>query len=78
MSPMPVKFSQAFLADIQTKVVPLHAHENEQTTWMFSGTWRFQLEGWTIKVGYGEMIFVSYNVLHTAEATVNLVASGIL
>ncbi len=27
-------------------VVPLHAHDNQQVTFVTSGVWRFKLEGW--------------------------------
>jgi len=54
-------------------VVPPHAHENDQTTWVFSGKWRFSLEGQTVDVGPGEMIFIRGNVVHTAEAVETLV-----
>lgn len=55
-------------------VVPLHAHDNEQVTFVESGVWRFTLEGRTLDVGPGEMIFIPANVQHTAEAVETLVA----
>lgn len=55
-------------------VVPLHAHDNEQVTFVESGVWRFTLEGSTLDVGPGEMIFIPANVQHTAEAIETLVA----
>ena len=58
-------------------VVPPHAHENEQTTWVFSGKWRFLLEGQTFDVGPGEMIFIPGNVVHSAESVESLVAYDI-
>lgn len=58
-------------------VVPLHAHDNEQITWVMSGTWRFTLEGKTIDVGPNEMISIPANVPHTAEAVETLVAYDI-
>lgn len=58
-------------------VVPPHSHENEQMTWVFSGTWRFHLDGKTVDVGPGEMIFIPGNVVHTAEALETLVAYDI-
>ncbi|MCX5856298.1 MAG: cupin domain-containing protein [Deltaproteobacteria bacterium] len=58
-------------------VVPLHAHENEQTTWVFSGKWRFHIDGRTVDVGPCEMIFIPGNVVHTAEAVEALVAYDI-
>ena len=58
-------------------IVPPHAHDNEQTTWVFSGKWRFLLNGQTVDVGPGEMIFIRGNVVHTAEAVETLVAYDI-
>jgi quercetin dioxygenase-like cupin family protein len=55
-------------------VVPLHAHENQQVTFVTSGIWRFKLEGRTVEVGPNEMIFIPANVPHTAEAVETLVA----
>jgi quercetin dioxygenase-like cupin family protein len=55
-------------------VVPLHAHDNEQMTYVESGKWRFTLEGRTVEVGPREMIFIPANVPHTAEAVETLVA----
>jgi quercetin dioxygenase-like cupin family protein len=61
----------------QGYVVPLHAHDNEQVTWVMSGKWRFTLEGKTIDVGPNEMISIPANVPHTAEAVETLVAYDI-
>jgi quercetin dioxygenase-like cupin family protein len=61
----------------QGYVVPLHAHDNEQVTFVESGTWRFSLENKTVDVGPGEMIFIPANVPHTAEAIATLVAYDI-
>lgn len=58
-------------------LVPPHAHDNEQVTWVMSGKWRFQLEGKTVDVGPGEMIFIPANVVHAAEALETLVAYDI-
>ncbi len=55
-------------------VVPLHAHDNQQVTFVTSGVWRFKLEGRTVEVGPNEMIFIPANVPHTAEALETLVA----
>ena len=48
--------------------VPAHSHDNEQITWVMSGTWRFRLEGKTVDVGPNEMISIPANVVHSAEA----------
>ena len=61
----------------QGYVVPLHAHDNEQITWVMSGKWRFKLEGKTVDVGPNEMISIPANVPHTAEAVETLVAYDI-
>jgi quercetin dioxygenase-like cupin family protein len=61
----------------QGYVVPLHAHDNEQITWVMSGRWRFKLEGKTVDVGPNEMISIPANVPHTAEAVETLVAYDI-
>jgi quercetin dioxygenase-like cupin family protein len=58
-------------------VVQSHAHENEQTTWVFSGKWRFRIGEQTIDVGPGEMIFIPGNVFHSAEAVETIVAYDI-
>jgi quercetin dioxygenase-like cupin family protein len=57
--------------------VPLHSHDNEQVSWVMSGIWRFRLEGRTVDVGPGEMIFIPANVEHSAEAIESLVAYDI-
>jgi len=61
----------------QGYIVPPHSHDNEQVTWVMSGRWRFQLEGKTVEVGPGEMIFIPANVVHRAEAVEKLVAYDI-
>ncbi|MCW5954532.1 MAG: cupin domain-containing protein [Propionibacteriaceae bacterium] len=58
-------------------VVPPHSHPNQQVTFVTSGLWRFQLEGRTVDVGPGGMIFIPANVVHTAEAIESLVAYDI-
>jgi quercetin dioxygenase-like cupin family protein len=55
-------------------VVPLHAHDNQQVTYVESGIWRFRLEDRVVDVGPREMIFIPANVPHTAEAIETLVA----
>lgn len=58
-------------------VVPLHSHDNEQTTFVTSGKWRFTLDGKTVDVGPNELIFIPANTAHTAEAIENLIAYDI-
>ena len=52
-------------------VVPLHAHENEQITYVLSGALRFHLgaEGaQEVTVRAGEVLTIPPNLPHTAEA----------
>lgn len=58
-------------------LVPRHAHDNEQITWVMSGKWRFTVDGKTVDVGPGEMISIPANVQHGAEAVEALVAYDI-
>ncbi|HUF20773.1 MAG TPA: cupin domain-containing protein [Burkholderiales bacterium] len=58
-------------------VVQAHSHDNEQITWVFSGKWRFTLDGKTVDVGPGEMISIPANTVHGAEAVETLVAYDI-
>ena len=57
--------------------VPMHSHDNEQVTWVMSGTWRFQIDGKTVEVGANEMITIPANVEHSAYAVETLVAYDI-
>ncbi|HEX7811546.1 MAG TPA: cupin domain-containing protein [Burkholderiales bacterium] len=61
----------------QGYVVPPHAHDNQQMTFVTSGLWRFKLDGRTVDVGPNQMIFIPANVVHTAEALETLVAYDI-
>lgn len=53
-------------------IVPTHAHENEQLTWVAKGALRFWLgeEGdiTELVVGEGEVLYIPSNVPHKAEA----------
>lgn len=55
-------------------VVPAHSHDNEQMTIVFSGKWRFTIDGKSIDVGPNETIFIPANAVHGAEALETLVA----
>ncbi|HUK91763.1 MAG TPA: cupin domain-containing protein [Blastocatellia bacterium] len=55
-------------------LVPPHSHENEQMTFVISGTWRFQINGETLHVGPNEMLYIPPNTVHAAEALEDLVA----
>jgi quercetin dioxygenase-like cupin family protein len=52
-------------------IVPQHAHENEQLTYILEGTLRFWIgegESEPIDVGAGEVLHIPSHVLHRAEA----------
>jgi len=49
-------------------VVPVHSHLNEQITYILEGVLRFVIEGREIDVGAGEVLCISPNVPHSAEA----------
>jgi quercetin dioxygenase-like cupin family protein len=52
----------------QGAIVPEHAHENEQITYILEGRLRFTLGDETIDVGAGEVLTIPPNVPHAAEA----------
>ena len=49
-------------------VVPEHAHENEQLTYVLEGTLRFLVEGDEIDVAAGDVLHLPSNVPHAAVA----------
>ena len=49
-------------------VVPQHAHENEQVSYIISGALKFILEGRDIIVRGGEVLHIPPNLPHAAEA----------
>ena len=52
-------------------IVPRHAHENEQLTWIVQGTLRFWLgddESEVVDVAAGEVLHIPSNLPHKAEA----------
>ena len=49
-------------------VVPRHAHENEQITYIVSGALNFTFDGREILVRGGEVLQIPPNVPHAAEA----------
>jgi quercetin dioxygenase-like cupin family protein len=55
-------------------VVVAHSPENEQMTIVFSGKWRFTIDGVVTDVGPNETIFIPANAVHSAEALETLVA----
>ena len=55
-------------------VVPQHAHENEQVSYIISGALKFMLEGRDIIVRGGEVLHIPPNVPHAAEAVEDTLA----
>ena len=49
-------------------VVPQHAHENEQVSYIISGALKFVFEGRDIVVRGGEVLQIAPHVPHAAEA----------
>src|SRR5689334_14723889 len=49
-------------------VVPRHAHENEQVTYILEGALQFELEGQTVIVAKGQVLHIPSNVPHQAVA----------
>jgi quercetin dioxygenase-like cupin family protein len=47
-------------------IVPKHHHENEQLTWIVSGSLRFWIEERVVSAG--EIMYIPSNVPHRAEA----------
>ena len=59
------------LAQIYLKrgaLVPIHAHESEQMTYILQGALRFLVSGEEIIVREGEVLHIPANVPHQAEA----------
>jgi quercetin dioxygenase-like cupin family protein len=48
-------------------VVPAHAHENEQVTFVVSGALQFALDSQTVVVRAGEVLQIPPNVRHEVE-----------
>jgi quercetin dioxygenase-like cupin family protein len=49
-------------------VVPQHAHENEQVSYIVSGALKFIVDGGDVVVRAGEVLQIPPNVPHAAEA----------
>ena len=49
-------------------VVPLHSHVNEQITYILEGALKFWIDGREIVVHAGEVLCISSNMPHRAEA----------
>ena len=59
------------LAQIYLKrgaLIPLHAHESEQMTYILQGSLRFVVAGEEVIVREGEVLHIPANVAHQAEA----------
>ena len=55
-------------------IVPQHAHENEQVSYIISGALKFILEGRDIVVRGGELLRIPPNLPHAAEAVADTLA----
>ena len=63
--------ARGMLAQIYLKrgaVVPLHAHESEQMTYVLQGALKFFVDGEETIVREGEVLHILPNVLHQSEA----------
>ena len=49
-------------------VVPAHHHENEQVSYIISGSLRFEVNGEEIILRAGEVLHIPSNVVHSAVA----------
>jgi quercetin dioxygenase-like cupin family protein len=66
-----VSGEREMLAQIYLKrgaLVPLHAHESEQMTYVLQGSLRYVVDGEEIVVREGEVLHIPSNVPHQAEA----------
>ena len=66
-----VSGEREMLAQIYLKrgaLVPMHAHESEQMTYILQGALRFLIEGEEITVREGEVLHIPSGVEHQAEA----------
>ncbi len=62
---------RSMLAQIYLKrgaVVPMHAHESEQLTFVLQGALKFLVDGEEIVVREGEVLHIPSGVAHQAEA----------
>jgi quercetin dioxygenase-like cupin family protein len=64
----------AWMECLKGCIVPPHSHDNEQLTFVVSGSWRFTIDGKTVVVGPGELVYIPPGVVHAAEAMEDLVA----
>ena len=66
-----VSGEREMLAQIYLKrgaLVPMHAHESEQMTYILQGALRFLIEGEEITVREGEVLHIPSRMPHQAEA----------
>jgi len=66
-----VSGERQMLAQVYLKkgaLVPLHAHESEQMTYVLQGALRFLVEGEEVSVHEGEVAHIPASVRHQAEA----------
>ena len=71
MSQKIIAGEREMLAQIYLKrgaLIPLHAHESEQMTYILQGSLRFVVGGEEVIVREGEVLHIPANVPHQAEA----------
>jgi quercetin dioxygenase-like cupin family protein len=55
-------------------IVPMHAHENEQVSYVISGALKFKFDGREIVVREGEVLQIPSNIPHEAEVIEDCIA----
>ena len=71
MSQKIIAGEREMLAQIYLKrgaLIPMHAHESEQMTYILQGALRFLVGGEEVIVREGEVLHIPANVTHQAEA----------
>jgi quercetin dioxygenase-like cupin family protein len=71
MSQKIISGDREMLAQIYLKrgaLIPMHAHESEQMTYILQGALRFLVGGEEVIVREGEVLHIPANVTHQAEA----------
>jgi quercetin dioxygenase-like cupin family protein len=66
-----VSGAREMLAQVYLKrgcIVPMHAHESEQMTYILQGALKFFIDGEEITVREGEVLHIPSHVAHQAEA----------
>jgi len=71
MSQKIIRGEREMIAQIYLKrgaLIPMHAHESEQMTYILQGALRFLVAGEEVIVREGEVLHIPGNVTHQAEA----------